>query len=150
MEVREERTLIVIGIDPGVTTGYAEWMPATRRFNAVEGVSIHVAMWRVVQWHRDGELSHVVFEDARLRTWFGKASREQLQGAGSVKRDSKIWSDFLADAGIAFRALSPKEKGAKYDAAQFARLTGWQAKTNEHGRDAGMLVFGTNAMRSST
>jgi hypothetical protein len=140
-------SVIVIGIDPGTKTGYAEWDALTRRFLAVTSMKIHAAMWMVLEAHRTGGVSHVVFEDARLRRWFGESGRETLIGAGSVRRDSAIWSEFLADAGIASRALSPKEKGAKYDAARFERLTGWQAQTNEHGRDAGLLVFGTHALR---
>lgn len=144
--------LKVVGIDPGVHTGYAEWDAEARRLIACHALKIHAAMWSVLALQRAGELSHVVFEDARLRTWFGshgvKADRDRLMGAGSVRRDSQIWSEFLADAGIPFRALSPKEKGAKYDAAQFARITGWKAKTNEHGRDAGMLCYATKSLRS--
>jgi hypothetical protein len=144
--------VIVIGIDPGVTTGYAEWDAEVRAFRNVEGLLIHAAMRRVALLQIGGLLSHVVFEDARLRTWYGKSGSYEediarLQGAGSVKRDCSIWADFLGDHGIPYKTLSPREKGAKYDAAQFKRLTGWDQWTNEHGRDAGLLVFGTKAMR---
>jgi len=30
----------------------------------------------------------------------------------------------------------------KLTADQFKRITGWHGRTNEHGRDAAMLVFG--------
>ena len=30
----------------------------------------------------------------------------------------------------------------KLSAEQFRRITGWTEQTNEHGRDAAMLVFG--------
>lgn len=143
--------MIVVGIDPGVTTGYAEWDTDLQRLMVVQGVLIHVAMFSVLAHQRAGTLSHVVFEDARLRTWFGdktaKQDRDRLMGAGSVRRDSSIWSQFLADAGIPNIGLSPKAKGAKYDAAQFQRITGWKERTNEHGRDAGMLCMHTKPKR---
>lgn len=139
--------MIVAGIDPGVNTGYAEWDADARRLLVVQSLPLHAAMFAILALERQGHLSHVVLEDARLRKWFGDSSRERLMGAGSVRRDSQIWCEFLADAGIAFRQLSPKDKGAKYDSAMFARVTGWTRKTNEHGRDAGMLCFGTKAMR---
>jgi hypothetical protein len=142
--------MLVIGIDPGTTTGMATWDATARRLTSVEGLLIHEAMRRVLAWHQAGELSHVVFEDARLRKWFGAAGAEQLQGAGSIKRDCTIWADFLGEHGIPFRGVSPQSKGAKYDAHQFARLTGWKERTNEHGRDAGMLVFGCNAFTRET
>ena len=101
-------------------------------------------------WHGIGpdrgdcgmSLHSVVFEDARLRKWFGSKGREALQGAGSIKRECQLWAEWLAAVGCSYRAVSPHSKGPKLDAAQFARLTGWPGRTNEHGRDAAMLVFG--------
>lgn len=143
--------MIVVGIDPGVITGYAEWDAELQRLKLVSGVAIHVAMFSVLALQRAGLLSHVAFEDARLHGrsdgWMGAEARGRLMGAGSVRRDSTIWADFLADAGIIAEPVSPKAKGAKYDAMRFARVTGWKAKTNEHGRDAGMLVIGSQAKR---
>ena len=60
-----------------------------------------------------------------------------------VRRDSSIWEEFLSGlVGVPFKPVSPQSKGAKLNAQQFARLTGWTGRTSEHGRDAGMLVFG--------
>lgn len=143
--------MIICGIDPGATTGYAEWDTDAQRLIVVTAVKIHVAMFTVLALQKSGRLSHVVFEDARLHGrsegWTGSEARGRLMGAGSVRRDSQIWSEFLADAGIPNRGLSPKQKGAKYDAAQFERVTGWKARTNEHGRDAGMLCLYTAPLR---
>jgi hypothetical protein len=83
----------------------------------------------------------VTYEDARLRTWFGAKGREALQGAGSVKRDCGIWAELLGTLKIPYKAVSPQSKGRKLDAAQFAKLTGWTGRTNEHARDAAMLVW---------
>ncbi len=136
-----------VGIDPGVHTGFAVWDIEARKLLAVLSLSIHVALARVLEINRSGDLSHVVFEDARLRTYFGDSGRERWMGAGSVRRDSQIWAEALADAGITNRAVSPKDKGAKYSAEAFRRLTGWQEKTNEHGRDAAILIYGCTAMQ---
>lgn len=85
----------------------------------------------------------VRFEDARLRTWFGKEKGPaQLQGAGSIKRDCQRWEEFLTYHAIPFEEIAPKNNRTKISAEEFKRLTGWQEKTNEHGRDAAMLVFG--------
>ena len=46
--------------------------------------------------------------------------------------------EFDGDATKAGRRLA----GAKLDAAAFKRLTSWQGRTSEHGRDAAMLVWG--------
>ncbi len=64
------------------------------------------------------------------------------QGAGSVKRDCKIWEDFLTDLDIPFEMVAPRKGMTKYSAAAFKKLTGYEGKTSEHARDAAMLVFG--------
>lgn len=139
--------MIVAGIDPGVETGWAEWDTDAKQLVAVRTLKLHTAWVRVLELQAGGQLSHVVFEDARMRTWFGNTGREKLQGAGSVKRDCKAWADFLTDNVIPYRAVSPQSKGAKLDAGPFARLTGWQAITSNHGRDAAMLVFQARALK---
>jgi hypothetical protein len=136
-----KRTIYWIGIDPGVKTGFALWDSERNELMQVETMKIHNAMDAVMDYAKKGEVV-VRFEDARLRKWFGKAGREQLQGAGSVKRDCGIWEDFLTWHKIPYEAVSPMQKGAKWDDGVFRRLTKWEGRTSEHGRDAAKLVFG--------
>ena len=131
---------LFVGIDPGVTTGFAIWDAADQKFISVSSNDIVQAMLRVERIHRNGSLHSVTFEDARLRTWFGSKGREALQGAGSIKRDCQIWANWLGYIGCAYKSVSPKEKGPKVSAESFKAMTGWQGQTNEHGRDAAMLV----------
>lgn len=146
--MRNEMSKYIIGIDPGVNTGFCVWDMREGRIRSIASYKIHEAMDAVMIWHRSGELEGVIFEDARLRVWFGSQPRGgksdigRLQGAGSVKRDCQIWADFLAGSGIKCHAISPQGKGAKACAQDFARITGVTARINEHARDAGMLVFG--------
>lgn len=46
-----------------------------------------------------------------------------------------------AHLGIDAYGISPKQKGAKLDAAQFAKLTGWDGKSNQHERDGVMVAW---------
>lgn len=80
-------------------------------------------------------------EDARQRRWFGPRSDAKLQGAGSVKRDAKIWEDFLTDKKIPFEMVPPQFNTTKLKAEAFKKITKWKYATNEHARDAAMLVF---------
>lgn len=137
--------MIVIGIDPGVNTGYAVWDADARQLLAVTSRRIDEAMQMVSRAHQSRTLHHVVFEDARLRKWLGIKGREALQGAGSIKRDCTIWAEFLGAHGIAYRAVAPQAGATKWTAQAFERLTGWTGRTNEHGRDAAMLVYGVKA-----
>lgn len=132
---------LFVGIDPGVNTGYAEAVGG--KIMRCESMRIDEAMERVRELAAQTKLLTVVFEDARMRTgYFGKDAKAKQQGAGSVKRDCKIWADFLAALGITYINVSPRQKGVKRSAESFAALTGFRERTNEHGRDAAMLVWG--------
>jgi hypothetical protein len=131
--------MIHIGIDPGVNTGFAIWDGDA--LTEVTSLGIVDAMLRLQIMANHGVQMTVTYEDARLRTWFGAKGKEALQGAGSIKRDCGIWAEFLGTLNIPYKAVSPQAKGRKLDAAQFAKLTGWAGRTNEHARDAAMLVF---------
>lgn len=135
---------LIIGIDPGVNTGWAYWSPAEKEFMQIETINSACALGRISDLFGDygAEKMLVIFEDARQRQWFGDKGREALQGAGSIKRECQIWADWLELHGIEYRAVSPKAKGAKLSAEQFAKLTGWHGRTSQHARDAAMLVWG--------
>jgi hypothetical protein len=129
----------LIGIDTGVNTGYALYDRKLKKLLTVDTTRIHNAIDGVKTWNNNNLFVRV--EDARLRNWFGKSGREKLQGAGSVKRDSKIWSDFLTDEGIPFEMVAPKNNVTKISAEAFKKLTGYTGRTSEHGRAAAMLVW---------
>lgn len=152
----------LIGIDPGTNTGFA--------VKAFEGVSERITDARSLPLHSafsalqdvDKASTLVVFEDARLRDWYGAAEQQLyrkyignmpmtqqerhaykglLLGAGSVKRDSAIWEDFLTDGGFMFVAMKPAAKKTKMKADFFKRVTGFTGRTNEHARDAAFLIL---------
>lgn len=131
----------IIGIDTGVNTGIAIWDRQTKKFYDLKTVPIHKAM-EIVKDLSCKQKCFIRVEDARQRTWFGKSGNEKLQGAGSVKRDAKVWEDFLKDLGVDFEMVAPKNNKTKLDSRKFTLITGWKEKTNEHGRDAAMLCFG--------
>jgi hypothetical protein len=137
-----------IGIDTGVNTGWCVWYKPKKFIRQLMTLSIHKAMKELEAWQRvaPGQI-FVRLEDARLRTWIPKqknekAERGRREGAGSVKRDAQIWEDFLKDLGIAFELVAPKNNKTKVTADYFRKLTGYTERTNEHERDAAMLVFG--------
>jgi hypothetical protein len=133
---------IIAGIDPGVNTGLALWDTQARKLVDLSTGTIIGAMQMLRVCKEQGALSRIVMEDARLRRWYGSKGREALQGAGSIKRDCSIWTEFAEAEGIPLKSVSPQSKGAKLDAEQFAKLTGWTGRTSNHARDAAMLVWG--------
>jgi hypothetical protein len=144
--------MLLIGLDPGVKTGYAEWDDATGQLVEVETLKVHQAMQRITEHYAAGRVTRVVFEDARQRKWFGSRDRNQAkygagvrEGAGSIKRDCTILEDFLTDLGVSFTARAPAAGATKWDSVYFARVTGWKGRTSEHARDAALLVYRSRA-----
>ena len=140
--------MIWIGIDTGVHTGLAIWDGKGRSFLSIEELKIHRAMNVVEALAKanPGEVRARV-EDARQRKWIpnmGSIRNEigRAKGAGSVERDCSIWEDFLADINVPCEMVPPKNNVTKLRQEAFAKLTGWAQRTNEHERDAAMLVFG--------
>jgi hypothetical protein len=142
---------VYIGIDTGTHTGVAIW--DGERFLSLDTMAIHKAMQIVNEYVQSGSDVVVRVEDPRQRTWFGteRMSREQerkkLQGVGSVKRDASIWEDFLSDlcedeANVKYEMVAPKRNVTKLTSESFKAITRWQGRTNEHCRDAAMLVYG--------
>ncbi len=132
--------MIYIGIDPGVKTGFATWDAYNKEFLEIETLKIHEA-FDIIQEYKACYSIYVIVEDARQRKWYGNNSRDKQQGAGSVKRDCKIWEDFLKDNKISFEMIHPKKGFTKLNKIQFENITGWKRRTSEHSRDAGMLVY---------
>lgn len=139
--------MIAIGVDPGVHTGFAVWHALDRKFLQVRELRIHRALAEVDILATAFPEFVVIFEDARLRKFYGSADQRQAkygaairEGVGSVKRDSAIWEEFLEDRGFAYSARLPMN--TKWSAEKFRLVTGWDQRTNEHARDAGTIVYG--------
>lgn len=137
----------LVGIDCGVDTGVAIYDPLAHCLTALDTMTIDRAMKFVLEMRDAGTLGRVYFEDARQRTWFEKERnnseyRGKLMGAGSVKRDAKIWEDFLKNEEIPFEMIAPRQNFTKMSPDYFARVTGYSRRCSEHARDAAMLVFG--------
>ena len=134
-----------IGIDPGLNTGVAIWDSERREFEYVQTLKIHNAMQMFLQMP-EGERM-VIVEDARKRKHDKGLIPEKAQGAGSVKRDCKIWEDFLTDLEIPFQLKAPNGKlnalAQASNLQMWQRNTKWTERTSEHARCAAMLVWNT-------
>jgi len=133
---------VVIGIDPGVNTGFAiSEGGKLLRVECMAAVEAEQCVMQCVIVYGAANV-FVRYEDARMRQWFGSKGREALQGAGSIKRDCARWQEFLEHHNIPHSRVAPQANRTKLTADQFKAITKWQGRTNEHGRDAAMLVFG--------
>ena len=135
---------ILIGIDTGVHTGFAVAFDHGEggELQKVQSLSITQAMQSVLEYEDEHDLKDIMLyiEDARKRTWF-TGGREKAQGVGSVKRDAQIWEDWCNKQGLNYLMIHPAANATKTKADVFKKRTGWIERTNEHARDAAMLVF---------
>lgn len=131
----------LIGIDPGVNTGFA--VAENGVLLDVETIKIHEAMFRIKTMVDSGYALKVRIENPNLRKWFGpeKNRRDKAQGAGSIKRDYKIWEDFLNSEKIPFEPVAPKDIPNLAD-GPFRAVTGWKGRTSQHAREAAILIYG--------
>lgn len=139
--------MIVVGIDPGVHTGVAVWDTSSRQLLDVRCSGIVEAMRYIHELQQERGIGLIVFEDARQRKWIPREKdlaqfRGRAMGAGSVKRDCSIWEEWCKVFAIEYVKTPPKNNITKLTDRMFSGITGYDRRTNEHGRDAAMLVFG--------
>lgn len=129
----------VVGIDPGTKTGIAIWDVSAQSFEIITTCKIHEAMSLIKDVADNIRL--VRLEDPTRRGGRRRAS----QGAGSIKRDYRIWCDYLECLDINVLRVRAGDTMTKVDAKKFAQITGYKKRTSEHARDAAMMVFKFNA-----
>ena len=140
VECKAEKMSVVMGIDPGTSTGIAHYkdgklalLVTLRPENIARYIAVQVP-------------DRVIFEDSRLQSkvWTpvkGAAALKVARNIGEIDAWCKLITAVCADMGIPSHGISPKQKGAKLNAAQFAALTGWTADSNEHTRDAAHVAW---------
>lgn len=128
-----------IGIDPGTTTGMAIWYRPSKTLWLHSGtlIKMYIKLKEyLAQLHDQPYL--ITIEDA------GKAggAPEKMRGAWSVRRDCKIWREICEYHNWHYQMIPPIRGATKWDAKKFRMATGYQESTNQHNRDAAMLVYG--------
>ena len=131
----------ILGIDPGAHTGIAVYRGGTlAELHTVQPVHIaaHIAAIKPAR---------VIFEDSRLQshTWTTAASRgaaaKMARNVGQIDAWCSLIVAICEHHGIPALGISPLGKGAKLDAEQFAKLTGWEGASNQHTRDAAAVAW---------
>lgn len=138
----------VIGIDPGTHTGVAVY----------EG-GVLQQLDTIAPWNFRGEVidllrpDMVVFEDSTLQShvWVsarGAAGLKIARNIGEIDAWCKLIKAECGAMNIAYRQVSPKDKGAKMAAESFDRLTGWTGNSNQHTRDAAVVAWPYRSARA--
>jgi hypothetical protein len=134
-----------IGIDPGTKTGFAVADSDTGRLLEVQTLDFWSTFDRInfLAASPDYEVVEIVIEVPDTKhVWHKGASGPaalQRQGVnvGSVIREAQLLAEGLARQ---FPVTRVKPRG-KHPADKFADYTGWTERTNQHERDAALLVY---------
>lgn len=145
--------MICVGIDPGTNTGFAVWDCIAGEFAALDTLGFWSAYQRVLQLAATHERLLAVVEDPsgnkpvfprNLTMKEVKIKLHIAQSVGGNKREAQLLIKGLRRAGIPVKTVTPRD--GKWNAETFAKITGYQGRTNEHKRDAGRLVVGMKPM----
>lgn len=141
---------VVIGIDPGQQTGVAIY-----RAGLLETL-LTLSPWEIaafIERQHESGINRVIFEDSRQTQHIFSAHKpgkrslshpEQLKVArnvGQIDAWCHLIFNVCAERGITCHGISPLRKGAKLNAIDFQKLTGWSRLSNEHTRDAAMVAW---------
>lgn len=142
----EKQYKYAIGIDTGVHTGFAVWDIEKKLLIQCKTLKIDEAMEEIKEINQTCDAQNyfiVIIEDARLRKFFkGENMAAKQQGAGSIKRDAKIWEDYLTRLRIDFKLVNPTSRKTKITSEYFKKISKYEGHTSNHARDAAMLVLG--------
>lgn len=132
----------VVGIDPGVSTGFAR-VNAYASFAELCTLGMYHAQERILEIVEVYGADYVLvcIEDCRKRKWVDPSiGPERLRGIGSVERDCSLWQEFCERHGLAFVLVAPMGINTKMDKWEFAQTLDYPFDTSNHARDAGMLA----------
>jgi hypothetical protein len=145
--------MIMVGIDPGVRTGFAIWDSTQRKllvlktttfWECIEEIDVCKTKWAVQDF-----LGYKFYIEApqAIKPIFGDKSKfggalgsTIAQRVGENKCMAKLIIKYLEKHKLPFSAVPPIER--KLDQESFKKMTKWEKQTDQHRRDAGWLVYG--------
>lgn len=133
-----------IGIDPGKTTGLA--IAENGVLQSLESTDFWGAFYTVkhfieiCKYNADFEKDVLVVIEVPTTkaNWHGAGASHNV---GRVCRESELLAEGIKRLGATVITQHPQ---GKLNQKQFARITGWTKRTNQHCRDAAMMVYGAN------
>lgn len=137
---------IYVGIDPGVNTGVAVWNPTTKKFDQM----LTLDFWQTLSFIEKNNHKDVFFvleNPDLIKPMYGKKSSIQKkevrdainQRIGKNKAMALLYLEYLEIQGANYISIKPVSK--KKNKSVFQKITGYSQRTNQHVRDAGMLVY---------
>jgi hypothetical protein len=137
----------ILSIDPGAKTGAAFFENGQLKNLFTTDPLAVLAMINL-------NYDCIIFEDSTLQSHIftapsvkGAAKLKIARNIGQVDGYCKLIVQACANASKPCLQISPKNKGAKLNAKQFADITGWDKPSNQHERDAAMVGWQYRSMK---
>lgn len=140
-----------IGIDPGGNTlGFAIWDREKRELSGLRQTTFWDAIGMITafyQEHQDDMAVHIEDPNKNKPVFHrpGESPREKLKRAQDVGRNKQTATyllEYCKRQGIKAYGHRPGAGSlTKLNADEFNRITRYQGRSNQHSRDAAMLVF---------
>jgi hypothetical protein len=136
--------MIIIGIDPGVVNGYSLYDTKEGKLCVVtSGKTWQIITWLKIQQELSSEIIVYIEDPTTWRPFKGsKDQSHRLKAAGSVTARFRAILEYLEDNSINFVRVPIQGNAKKMSSDMFVKVTGWDGRTNEHGRDAALLIYG--------
>lgn len=134
---------VAIGIDPGTKTGLVVRDVAEKKYLIIKTTDILTAILDIKDLAED--LNVFVFiedptDESATRYWGARNAIHKAQGAGSVKRDFRIWEKFFEDYKIPYYKVAPKDI-PRYPEFAVKEISGTKKRVSEHARIAFALAL---------
>ena len=132
---------IVLGIDPGISTGLAHY--SSGKLVKLETVNPFQLVTAILAANAD----LVVYEDSRRQShvWAAHGNIDQKMKIARNVGQVDAWCWLIEEAckqySIKCSGVSPKGKGHKLSGPAFDDMTGWGGQSNQHTRDAAMCAW---------
>ncbi len=141
--------MVIIGIDPGEQTGIAIFR--NLKLASLDTIKPEEIQDWLTVFHEREKIERVIYEDNRLTRFIFSAAkhndkspaygRKIARNVGQNGAWGKVIDYTCGKLGIISHGISPKGKGEKISAEKLFELTGYAESSNQHKRDAAMVVL---------
>ena len=150
----------LLGIDPGADTGLAGYVPGDRGRTGVLAFVRSASPLGTVRlletWAAEGRLLGAVLEDSRHAPLYhrhrskGRGERDRIaRSVGRVDQLIDLYLALLSALDVPVQTVEPV-RAAKWSADDLRRITGFDGRSNQHGRDGARIVFSRRVARQAT
>ena len=143
---------VVIGIDPGATTGVAVFKDGTLTIlDSLKRLSF-ITQLEILFDDYKAEGKNVIMEDSRMDPFWVDNKSQRVRTAlpvmiraarnlGQVDCMCNLIHELCDEWGVPIICVSPKQKGAKITSHEaFVQMSGWDGRSNQHERDAWLVA----------